>query len=176
MSNIFVKYVYFQDSIINCPFPNEQTEFSLPENDFNQLIRDRKSQSSQDKFMDDESRDSGSGNISWHLKIHTIKSEKKSSGQCHYTFDSFFNKVGKHLQLYRLQREVPLSLLPWLPPPKNESIPLPFPTQVLKVALAENQVLVHPQVAEAPPKRNAEFKMKVDKKIFSKADTEEWRD
>jgi len=49
------------DKTLHCPFPNETSEFSLPESDFNQLIRDRKSQSSQDKMMDDESRDSGSG-------------------------------------------------------------------------------------------------------------------
>jgi hypothetical protein len=49
------------DTIVNCPWPNEQVEFSLPDSDFNQLIQDRKSQSSADKLFDDESRDSGSG-------------------------------------------------------------------------------------------------------------------
>ncbi|CAL8125817.1 unnamed protein product [Orchesella dallaii] len=49
------------DKNLQCPFPNETCEFSLPESDFNQLIRDRKSQSSLDKLLDDESRDSGSG-------------------------------------------------------------------------------------------------------------------
>ncbi|ODM88096.1 MRG/MORF4L-binding protein [Orchesella cincta] len=49
------------DKNLQCPFPNETCEFSLPDSDFNQLIRDRKSQSSQDKMLDDESRDSGSG-------------------------------------------------------------------------------------------------------------------